>query len=383
MTAVKKGRRRFPLIKGLFFTANLIVVVLFAMGYAAAYIPPDRNWIFAFAGLAFPYLALANIAFAIFWLITGKKYIALLSASVLIISWSRLGGYYSFHTGSGRPADSAGINVMSYNVRLFDLYNWKKNKISENAARQFLVLAEHKPDLLCIQEYHAGRSGKVDICDSIIKYTGLKHKYIAYVSMDGKDKPYGIAIFSRWPLTGTGIVRFEDNPVNFCLFSDILIGQDTIRLFNVHLESIKFSREDYLFVTDLRNNQEDQEVFAENSLKILQKLKRAFISRARQSRKLAEEINRSPYPVIVCGDFNDTPSSYAYHTISGNLNDAFRSGGQGFSQTYAGALPSFRIDYILHDENRVSANSFSRIREPLSDHYPVVANLSLVLKDER
>lgn len=382
MTAVKKGRRRFPIIKGLFFTANLIVVVLFAMGYAAAYIPPDRNWVLAFAGLAFPYLALVNIAFAIFWLITGKKYIALLSVSVLIISWSRLGGYYRFHTGYGRPADSTGINVMSYNVRLFDLYNWKKNKISENAARQFQLLAEQKPDLLCIQEYHAGRSGKVDICDSIIKYTGLKHKYIAYVSMDGKDKPYGIAIFSRWPLTGTGIVRFEDNPVNFCLFSDILIGQDTIRLFNVHLESIKFSREDYLFVTDLRTNQEDQEVFAENSLKILQKLKRAFISRARQSRKLSEEINRSPYPVIICGDFNDTPSSYAYHTISGNLNDAFRSGGQGFSQTYAGALPSFRIDYILHDENMFSVNSFVRIREPLSDHYPVVANLSLVLKDE-
>lgn len=382
MTAVKKGRRRFPIIKGLFFTANLIVVVLFAMGYAAAYIPPDRNWVLAFAGLAFPYLALVNIAFAIFWLITGKKYIALLSVSVLIISWSRLGGYYRFHTGYGRPADSTGINVMSYNVRLFDLYNWKKNKISENAARQFQLLAEQKPDLLCIQEYHAGRSGKVDICDSIIKYTGLKHKYIAYVSMDGKDKPYGIAIFSRWPLTGTGIVRFEDNPVNFCLFSDILIGQDTIRLFNVHLESIKFSREDYLFVTDLRTNQEDQEVFAENSLKILQKLKRAFISRARQSRKLSEEIKRSPYPVIICGDFNDTPSSYAYHTISGNLNDAFRSGGQGFSQTYAGALPSFRIDYILHDENMFSVNSFVRIREPLSDHYPVVANLSLVLKDE-
>ncbi len=382
MTAVKKGRRRFPIIKGLFFTANLIVVVLFAMGYAAAYIPPDRNWVLAFAGLAFPYLALVNIAFAIFWLITGKKYIALLSVSVLIISWSRLGGYYRFHTGYGRPADSTGINVMSYNVRLFDLYNWKKNKISENAARQFQLLAEQKPDLLCIQEYHAGRSGKVDICDSVFKYTGLKHKYIAYVSMDGKDKPYGIAIFSRWPLTGTGIVRFEDNPVNFCLFSDILIGQDTIRLFNVHLESIKFSREDYLFVTDLRTNQEDQEVFAENSLKILQKLKRAFISRARQSRKLSEEIKRSPYPVIICGDFNDTPSSYAYHTISGNLNDAFRSGGQGFSQTYAGALPSFRIDYILHDENMFSVNSFVRIREPLSDHYPVVANLSLVLKDE-
>ncbi|MGV8113884.1 MAG: endonuclease/exonuclease/phosphatase family protein [Lentimicrobium sp.] len=382
MIAVKKGRRKFPLIKSLFFTANLIVVVLFAMGYVAAFIPPDRNWIFAFAGLAFPYLALANIAFAIFWLITGKKYIALLSITVLIISWSRLGGYYRFHTGHGQPADSTGLIVMSYNVRLFDLYNWNKNKISENASGLFQLLAEHKPDLLCIQEYHAGRSGKVDICDSIIKYTGLKHKYIAYVSMEGKDKPYGIATFSRWPLTGTGIVSFDDNPINFCLYSDILIGKDTVRLFNVHLESIKFSREDYLFVTDLRNNQEDQDVFAENSLKILQKLKRAFISRARQSRKLSEKINQSPYPVIVCGDFNDTPSSYTYHKITGKLNDAFRSKGRGFSQTYAGALPSFRIDYILHDKNRFTTNSFSRIREPLSDHYPVVANLSLVLKDK-
>jgi endonuclease/exonuclease/phosphatase family metal-dependent hydrolase len=383
MAAVKNGRRRFLLIKGLLFTANLIVVALFVMGYAAAYIPPDRNWIFAFAGLAFPYLALVNVAFILFWLITGKKYFALISFAVLLLSWSRLGGYFRFHTGYGQPADTTGINVLSYNVRLFDLYNWKNNKISENTARQFQLLAAQKPDLLCIQEYHAGKSGKVDISDSIVKYSGLRYKYIAYVTTNGKVRPYGIATFSRWPLTGTGIVSFEENPANFCLYADILIGQDTIRLYNVHLESIKFSQEDYLFVTDLRSNQEDQDVFAENSRKILQKLKRAFISRARQSRKLAEEISRSPYPVIICGDFNDTPSSYAYHIISGDYNDAFRSGGQGFSQTYAGALPSFRIDYILHDKNRFSTNSFFRIKEPLSDHYPVVANLALVLKDER
>ena len=106
MAAVKNGRRRFLLIKGLLFTANLIVVALFVMGYAAAYIPPDRNWIFAFAGLAFPYLALVNVAFILFWLITGKKYFALISFAVLLLSWSRLGGYFRFHTGYGQDRKS-------------------------------------------------------------------------------------------------------------------------------------------------------------------------------------------------------------------------------------------------------------------------------------
>jgi endonuclease/exonuclease/phosphatase family metal-dependent hydrolase len=87
-------------------------------------------------------------------------------------------------------------------------------------------------------------------------------------------------------------------------------------------------------------------------------------------------IEQSPYPVIICGDFNDTPSSYTYHQLSEGLIDAFKESGNGIGHTYGGALPSFRIDYILHDE-RFKSTRFNTIRSKFSDHYPITTSLKL------
>jgi endonuclease/exonuclease/phosphatase family metal-dependent hydrolase len=130
-------------------------------------------------------------------------------------------------------------------------------------------------------------------------------------------------------------------------------------------------------VSELRAYSEEQEVLSKGIRSIARKLKRAFVQRASQARVVAGEIEKSPYPVIVCGDLNDTPSSYTYYTISNQLSDTFVTSGNGLSQTYAGALPSFRIDYIMHDKSRFSASDYSRIRSKLSDHYPVSATLKL------
>ncbi|MBK6345563.1 MAG: endonuclease/exonuclease/phosphatase family protein [Bacteroidales bacterium] len=141
------------------------------------------------------------------------------------------------------------------------------------------------------------------------------------------------------------------------------------------------SREDYLFVSELTNQAEDQVLFSENSKKILRKFKQAFISRASEAREVAEQIKQSPFPVIVCGDFNDTPSSYTYKKMSEGLSDAFKESGRGFGQTYAGRFPSFRIDYILHDPE-MQSSGFRRTRVPLSDHYPVSTYISIPGKEK-
>lgn len=377
MGSARKKRRRLFLFRKLFLMANIFFVALLALGFAAAFLSPDKYWAVAFAGLAFPYVALINFVFMIFWLFTARKIYALISLLMILISLPRLDGYYQpvGEKTSGDHNDS--IRVLSYNVRLFDLYNWGKKKESANCRAQFILIREQKPDVLCIQEYHAGRSGKVDIADSISAYSGLRYKHITFVKVNGDTKPYGIATYSRWPVVNRGMVRFDDNPVNFCIYSDIVRNGDTTRIFNVHLESIRFSREDYLFVNELRKQPDDPDLFSENSRKIIRKLKSAFISRARQARTLRIEIARSPYPVIVCGDFNDTPSSYAYRQMSAGLVDAFCEAGSGFGHTYAGSLPSFRIDYILHDKKYFYTVKFEKINQAYSDHYPIAATLGI------
>jgi len=374
MTA-KEKKKKTSLLSKLFLAANAMVLTGLAMGFLAAYIPPDKYWIFAFAGIAFPYLALINVVFIFIWMVSGKKYF-FISLAALLICWNRLTGFIQFNNADDKGKTEKSIKVVSYNVRIFDRYNWQSKRISKTAEDILKLAGTLEPDILCLQEYHAGRKGTANMEDSIVKYTGLKYRHIEYARYKGKTKAFGIATYSRWPVISSHIILFERNPVNFCIYNDIVFQNDTIRVFNIHLESIQLSREDYLFVSELTNQAEDQAIFSENSRKILRKFKQAFISRASEARQVAEQIKESPYPVIVCGDFNDTPSSYTYHKMSRGLSDAFKESGSGFGQTYAGRFPSFRIDYILHDP-ALTSSGFKRIRVPLSDHYPVSTYITL------
>ncbi len=364
--------RRLSVWSYILLLINIGVLILLVFGFTAAYIPPDRNWLFAFGGLIFPYAVVANLVFVFIWMFLWRK-LFLISLIALAICWTRLTNYVQFN-GNSDTEDIESLKIISYNVQIFDLYNWKKDHISEKGQKIITLIRDQKPDLLCLQEYHGGRKNIVDIADSLKTNTGLKYEQIAYVKKDGKRQAYGIAIFSKWPVINRKVIDFEGNPVNFCIYSDIVVHEDTLRLFNVHLESIRLSKEDYLYVTDLPKTKDHQELFAENSRKILRKFKRAFIARAPQARNVAELIKQSPYPVILCGDFNDTPSSYTYHHLSKNLKDSYKESGTGIGMTYAGALPSFRIDYILHDESFSSVN-YKTIRNELSDHYPITTGL--------
>lgn len=371
----KRGKRKNSFLSWILFLANLAVLGFMLPGFLAAYVPPDKFWMLAFAGLAFPYFALLNFIFLVFWILLKKRF-AFVSLAFVLLSWGRMAGFYQISLPDKVTKTERSLKVVSYNVRIFDRYNWKSGKISEDAREILKLTGTLQPDVLCLQEYHSGGKGKTSMCDSIKKYTGLKHSHIEFIKVNGTARPFGIATFSRWPVVKTETIKFSNNRLNLCIVNDLLCFNDTIRVFNLHLESIKFSNEDYLYMSDIANQAEDQELFKKNSLKIFSKLRKAFIARASQAREVAELIRKSPHPVIVCGDFNDTPSSYSYHTIAEGLNDAFRDSGNGFGQTYAGIFPSFRIDYILYGDE-LESTDFTRIKESHSDHYPIAATLRL------
>ncbi len=153
-----------------------------------------------------------------------------------------------------------------------------------------------------------------------------------------------------------------------------LIVKDTVRVYNCHLQSIRFGAEEYKFLQNLGKDEDEQTV--KRTRNILSRLRIAFIKRATQADMIAKHIKKCPYPVIICGDFNDTPLSYTYKKITEGLVDAFRESGSGFGTTYAGPIPGLRIDYLLHSPE-ISAFNFKITRAKLSDHYPVAANMIL------
>jgi endonuclease/exonuclease/phosphatase family metal-dependent hydrolase len=176
-------------------------------------------------------------------------------------------------------------------------------------------------------------------------------------------------IFSKFPIVHEGPIN-KDDVHNFGIQADLLIKNDTVRLLNVHLESVRLRHDDYNFISkfDLQFKEDDN--LQEGSRRILNKLRTAFTNRAVQVDSLASFIKNSPYPVILCGDFNDTPNSYTYQKLTADLDDAFMESGTGFGNTYIGNLPSFRIDFILYDDFFTSLDC-RRDLVKLSDHYPI------------
>jgi len=369
---VRKMRKASIPVK-LFLVLNIIVVLPLLCSYLAAYIPPDRFWPIAFIGLAYPVLVILNLLFVIFWLILVRKYF-IISLLAIALGWPHILTHIRFNRPVKIENNQSSIKVMSYNVRLFDLYNWKDSKSMATRDKIFDLIYTEAPDILCFQEFYGGDKRHFNVMDTLLSFQQAKYYHVSYIRKKKQQTPFGIAIFSRFPIIHNQEVTSNTSGNNFCIYSDLLIGEDTVRVINTHLESIRLGREDYLFVSDLTSNRTENRSISNGSLKIFAKMRAAYRKRAEQVRAVSAEIEKSPFPVILCGDFNDTPSSYAYHKVAQKLEDAFVEAGIGFGKSYAGILPFFRIDYIFHD-SAFSAYKFQTLQVEYSDHYPVTTLL--------
>ncbi len=254
---------------------------------------------------------------------------------------------------------------------LFDLYDWKKNTESRNKILNSLT--EINPDILCLQEFYTseekGDFNNIDTVKNLL-HTPYYHTEFT-VTMRNFDH-WGVATFSKYPIINKGKLIFNTKSNNICIYTDVIINKDTVRIYNIHLQSISFSKADTKFLDDVVSDKDAQEEI-ENSKNILRRLKRGFTKRTKQVDMIALHIKNCKYKIIICGDFNDTAASYSYQTLSKNLNDAFIEKGIGFGRTYAGKWPQFRIDYILHSNTLICKN-YQRYSETFTDHFPITAN---------
>ncbi|MDP3145895.1 MAG: endonuclease/exonuclease/phosphatase family protein [Bacteroidota bacterium] len=270
-----------------------------------------------------------------------------------------------------KKSEAKQLKVTSYNSMLFDLYNWTKNKETRN--KIFSSLSETDPDILCLQEFYTselkGGYNNIDTLKSLLK---TPYHHTEFTSTLREVDHWGVATFSKYPIINQGKIIFKTKSNNICIFSDMIINKDTIRVYNLHLQSISFSKGDNKFLEDVISDKKDAADEVENSKSILRRLKRAFTRRTKQVDMVVAHMKTCKYKIILCGDFNDTAASYTYQQISKKLKDTFIEKGNGFGQTYAGKWPQFRIDYIMHDKALKCVN-YKRSEETFTDHYPITA----------
>lgn len=351
--------------------AAQVITAIFALlllcAYVSRYVDPNTAWFFAFAGLAAPILYTANLALALYWIIRWKA-CAFVPIAVLLLGtgWISLFFRPTFSKQYSNAAAKTTV-VMSYNVVGF-LGAGEPNAAALDSI--IGLIADEKPDILCIQEFQCRTAEKKTVLDSLI---GLPYNRVNFQIPNSHGGGWGTAIYSRFRIIDSGNIDFGRS-TNSAMWADLVAGTDTVRVFNCHLQTTAVDKSDREYVDNQEYLSDDNR--EERVRSIASKLRLNFRKRAAQADTLAPLIRQSPYKVIVCGDFNDTPMSYAYHTICGDLSDSFVEKGRGIPNTYKGLFNLFRIDYILHSGS-IKTVSYSTPESEYSDHKAVVSRIDL------
>lgn len=370
----RSRRGRVPLLLGIIDIVMLVLTVacsaLLIAAYLARYINPISAWIFAFPGLIFPVLYISEIIFGLWWVVRWKKY-ALGVAVILLAGIGAAGAFYQSGLGrryeENKPSRSE-IVVMSYNVMGFDKRFARDGKGTQKLIAE--LVNTNNVDILCFQEF-AGDFSKPVFNGLIpeLKY----YKIYPYELEQAEERYYsGLGIYSRYPIIASGLLPAMESERNYSMWADIRVQRDTVRVFNNHLNSTYIDNDDIDYLSSFNFVSERQQ--RARISEITGKLRESYVRRAPQAQMLAGWIAASPYPVVVCGDFNDTPASFAYNKISKGLTDSFVKKGHGAPGTYGRLFNMFRIDYILVSRGLEVVNYY-RFNDLNSDHMPVAAGL--------
>ena len=338
---------------------NVLVIFATFFAYLSPYINPSRFWQFSFFGLIYPWLLLSNIIMVLFWGFRKKKYL-FLSLGCIILGWSHVTSFVGFNLSEKVTTENV-ITIGSYNVQnLVEVRIGQKGSEErikqENDFIHFLKRGEEL-QILCTQETSRFNS----------KFIRERFNFPFVHSFHSK----GTFIFSKYPIVNSGGVNFG-TVTNSCTWADLIINEKKVRIYSIHFQSNQVSN-----TADKVRQEGDltkKETFKDIK-GMMGKFKNFAKFRAEQAQQVANHIATCPHPVIVCGDFNDTPQSYTYQLLSENLTDSFKEKGTGFGTTYAGSIPALRIDYIL-TQKKIKVQSHEILKENYSDHFPVICKIS-------
>ncbi len=291
---------------------------------------------------------------------------------LIIVFWGQHTRYFTLNTPDAEPEpEEQRIKVLSYNVRVFNVYKHLHADNPELPEEEMQWVAEHPADILCLQEFYNEKGHKTYDSRKRVGKQQDREIYVGKALTNSIGAEFGLAIFSRFPIIEKGSVSFDRPTKNQVIYVDVkLPSKDTLRVYNMHLESMAIEQKDV-----------DEAMQSEAGLKtkgrnIARRLKGGFIARSHQVQRLLEHIEGCKHPVLLSGDLNDLPSSYTYQQLRGELQNAFEEGGRGFGFTYNGKLP-IRIDNQFFS-NRLKLLRFDVLNQiQFTDHFPLEATYVL------
>lgn len=351
---------------------GIVLAIALLLGIQAGNADPRKHALIAFFGLAYPFFLLLNVLMIILWIMRGRLIFALITVGLICFGWHALIATVGIFgdAGEGPKTDSGLVRMMTYNVHSFKKYGEDSN---EGVKQQMLaVVRKENPDIICFQEYYTRRKGSYDITDSLKLMLNTSHYYFVS-SSENSYEGTGLAIFSRYPIVGKGIIAFSaDHGGNASIYIDILVKDKKIRVYNVHLQSISFDKQDYNYLDKVK----EMETEITPAKRILRMLKTAFVKRSEQVDIMKAHMKTCETPFLIAGDFNDTPASYAVTQLTKSLNNSFVEKGTGLGRTYNGKFPNFQIDYISATKT-IKIINHRIIQAKLSDHFPVRSDLRI------
>ncbi|MEM8966773.1 MAG: endonuclease/exonuclease/phosphatase family protein [Bacteroidota bacterium] len=335
---------------------NIALFLFTLLAYVSPYISPARAWLTGFLSLTIPGLLLLHAFLLTYYIVQRKKWY-MYSLVALALGYQYLLASFSVSNPANPTPET--FSVLSYNVRVFNTYAYLQN---ENEPGKAMIdwLVSDTAHIKCLQEYYNNSRSAIFNTTAQLKSSGTYNTYIQPNLVNRIGAEFGLAIFSRYPVLQRGVIALPDSS-HFGIYADLKIRQDTVRVYNVHLQSMSIDERNLSNFEGVKNNYPS----------VFQKLKQGFMGRAGQIDHLVTHLQASPYPVIVCGDFNDLPYSYTYFSMRRNLLNAFERAGNGLGFSYNGRLFFLRIDNQFYSKT-LYAHQYQTIREvTYSDHFPV------------
>lgn len=361
---------------------NVGSVVWIALCALAAVKSPLEVRHLALFTLTTPFAILANVLFVIIWLFTSKKIRSLLSLVALMVCYKLIFVVFGFHFGDNDMAKANDrLRVATWNVHGMGIFKVPRDKAFEKDILNYLK--EMDADILCLPEYSVPKTDSMKPYARKIMENGNYPEYrFHYDNTLGTTIFLGTAVFTRHQFFNYKAHALAE--YTFLLQGDVALpGGDTMRTFYVHLSTFGLSDDEKAYIEYVKKNSSALTNSLGLTRSFVWKFNYAFEKRAEETDKAAAIIAKSPYPVMICGDFNDLPGSYTYTKLRGNLNDAFADKGQLLGRTYSQILPTLRIDHLFYDPKILKIVGFDCPHTELSDHRPVIANFEIIRKAGR
>lgn len=372
MPARNKKRKIRDVVKLVIFLTNIFAIALLFSSFLAWNVSTLKTNLFSYIGLGFGFILLLNIAYLVFWLLFSKWKYAAICLIALLICYKPVTTFFPIKINQPKAPEKS-IQILTYNVQGFP-----KERDKNSKERPILdYISETDADIVCLQEYLVSKTGQSIFSQQDVnrKLSMYPYRSVTGLESSGKYHILGLACFSKYPIEDTHEVVFESSYNGAAVYTINIEGK-RYTVANVHLESNSIMAEDKKLYSDFLQNTDSVKLETVTT-NIRNRLGSAYRMRAKQVNQVKNYIKtQGTQGTIICGDFNDTPISYAYNQMKKGLQDAYVSTSFGPGITYNEYLFLFRIDYIMHSDNfKAYQTKVDKIDH--SDHYPLRTWLEL------